>query len=87
MKLPAMCWPVLRSSKKALNMSTPIASRRFPLWNAAVAGLGAAAILDGLDRYSKYPIPGNVRVDIGDYISLWTRQARQTARRTFSDFR
>ena len=43
------------------------------LWNAAAAGMGAAAILDGLDHYSKYPIPGNVRVDIGDYISRYGR--------------
>jgi len=43
------------------------------LWNAASAGLGAEAILDGLERYSKYPLPGNVRVDIQDYISRYGR--------------
>jgi DNA excision repair protein ERCC-3 len=43
------------------------------LWNAASAGLGADAILEGLERYSKYPIPDNVRVDIADYISRYGR--------------
>ena len=43
------------------------------LWNAASAGLSAEAILEGLERYSKYPIPDNVRVDIGDYISRYGR--------------
>ncbi|MFN8496307.1 MAG: DNA repair helicase XPB [Anaerolineae bacterium] len=43
------------------------------LWNAAAAGLTANAILDGLDRFAKYPVPGNVRVDIADYISRYGR--------------
>lgn len=43
------------------------------LWNAASTGLRSEAILDGLERYSKYPIPGNVRVDIEDYISRYGR--------------
>jgi DNA excision repair protein ERCC-3 len=43
------------------------------LWNAASAGLAADAILDGLERYSKYPLPGNVRVDIADFISRYGR--------------
>src|SRR5512136_1559708 len=43
------------------------------LWNAASAGLTADAILDGLERYSKYPLPGNVRVDIADAISRYGR--------------
>lgn len=43
------------------------------LWNAAAAGMGASVILDGLERYAKYPVPGNVRVDITDYISRYGR--------------
>jgi DNA excision repair protein ERCC-3 len=43
------------------------------LWNAASAGLIAETILEGLEHYSKYPIPGNVRVDIVDYISRYGR--------------
>ncbi len=43
------------------------------LWNAASAGMSAEAILDGLERYSKYPVPGNVRVDIQDYVSRYGR--------------
>ena len=38
------------------------------LWNAASAGLTAETILTGLDTYSKYPVPDNVKVDIADYI-------------------
>ncbi|NLS76216.1 MAG: DEAD/DEAH box helicase [Chloroflexi bacterium] len=43
------------------------------LWNAASAGTSAEAILDGLERYSKYPLPGNVRVDVQEYISRYGR--------------
>ena len=43
------------------------------LWNAASSGLNADVILDGLERYSKYPLPDNVRVDIRDYISRYGR--------------
>ncbi len=43
------------------------------LWNAASAGLTAEAILGSLERYSKYPLPDNVRVDIVDYISRYGR--------------
>lgn len=43
------------------------------LWNAASAGLSAETILQGLERYSKYPLPDNVRVDIVDYVSRYGR--------------
>ncbi len=43
------------------------------LWNAASAGMNAEAILEGLEHYSKYPVPSNVRVDITDYISRYGR--------------
>ncbi len=43
------------------------------LWNAASSGLKADAIVDGLDRYSKYPLPGNVAVDIREYIGRYGR--------------
>ena len=43
------------------------------LWNAAAAGLSAAAILDGLERFAKYPLPGNVRVDIAEAIARYGR--------------
>ncbi len=43
------------------------------LWNAASAGLTAEAILSGLAAYSKYPLPGNVKIDITDYISRYGR--------------
>jgi DNA excision repair protein ERCC-3 len=43
------------------------------LWNAASTGMTAEAILEGLERFSKYPLPGNVRVDIEDYVSRYGR--------------
>ncbi len=43
------------------------------LWNAAASGLSAPAIIDGLERFAKYPIPGNVRVDIAEAITRYGR--------------
>ncbi|MBN1890031.1 MAG: DEAD/DEAH box helicase [Thermoflexales bacterium] len=43
------------------------------LWNAAAAGLTAPAIIAELERYSKYPLPDNIRVDIADAISRYGR--------------
>ena len=43
------------------------------LWNAAAAGLNADAILEGLDRFSKYPVPDNVRVEIREAIARYGR--------------
>jgi DNA excision repair protein ERCC-3 len=43
------------------------------LWNAAASGLDAAAIVETLDRFSKYEVPGNVRADVADYVSRYGR--------------
>jgi DNA excision repair protein ERCC-3 len=43
------------------------------LWNAASSGMKADSILEGLARYSKYPLPGNVEVDIREYIERYGR--------------
>ena len=43
------------------------------LWNAAAAGLTAQAILDDLERFSKYPLPDNIKIDIADSISRYGR--------------
>lgn len=43
------------------------------LWNAAATGITADSILNGLDTYSKYPIPSNVRVDITEYMARYGR--------------
>ncbi|MFO7631506.1 MAG: DEAD/DEAH box helicase [Caldilinea sp.] len=43
------------------------------LWNAAASGLSAPAIIGGLERFAKYPIPGNVRVDITEAITRYGR--------------
>ncbi|MFZ5917839.1 MAG: DNA repair helicase XPB [Chloroflexota bacterium] len=43
------------------------------LWNAAAAGLTAEGIVGALEQYSKYDLPGNVRVDIFDYVARFGR--------------
>lgn len=43
------------------------------LWNAAAAGLNADAIIAALHEYSKYDVPGNVIVDIREYVSRYGR--------------
>ena len=43
------------------------------LWNAAAAGLSAKAILGDLERFSKYPLPDNIRVDITESIGRYGR--------------
>src|SRR5512142_801708 len=43
------------------------------LWNAASAGLTAEEMIETLERYSKYDIPANVRVDIADQASRYGR--------------
>ena len=43
------------------------------LWNAAAAGLGADHIIEELERYSKYPLPDNIRVDIADSVGRYGR--------------
>jgi DNA excision repair protein ERCC-3 len=43
------------------------------LWNAAAAGMLAGQVIEALTRYSKYPLPDNVRVDIADYVSRYGR--------------
>ena len=43
------------------------------LWNAAAAGMGASQMLAALERYSKYDVPGNVRIDILETVSRYGR--------------
>ena len=43
------------------------------LWNAAAAGMQIDEILGGLDHYSKYPVPDNVRIDITEYVARYGR--------------
>jgi DNA excision repair protein ERCC-3 len=43
------------------------------LWNAASAGLTAQEMIETLERYSKYDIPANIRVDIADQASRYGR--------------
>jgi DNA excision repair protein ERCC-3 len=43
------------------------------LWNAASAGLTAEEMIATLERYSKYDIPTNIRIDITDQVSRYGR--------------
>jgi DNA excision repair protein ERCC-3 len=43
------------------------------LWNAAAAGMTAAAMIDALRRYSKFPLPANLPADITDLVSRYGR--------------
>jgi DNA excision repair protein ERCC-3 len=43
------------------------------LWNAAAGGMNAAAIVDLLTNYSKYPLPANITTEINTYIHRYGR--------------
>lgn len=43
------------------------------LWNAAAAGLSAPDILGALEQYSKYDLPGNIRVEIAEQVGRYGR--------------
>jgi DNA excision repair protein ERCC-3 len=41
------------------------------LWNAAAGGMSAQAILEGLERYSRYPIPPNVAFEVREQVGRY----------------
>src|SRR5215211_2007646 len=41
------------------------------LWNAAAAGMTAEQMIDVLARYSKFPLPGNLAVDLAELASRY----------------
>src|SRR5438445_9702346 len=43
------------------------------LWNAAAAGMSAQAMVDVLTKYSKFPIPPNLPVDLRELVSRYGR--------------
>jgi DNA excision repair protein ERCC-3 len=43
------------------------------LWNAAAAGMTAAAMIDVLTRFSKFPIPTNLASDLSELVSRYGR--------------
>ncbi|MGH7150313.1 MAG: helicase-associated domain-containing protein, partial [Planctomycetota bacterium] len=43
------------------------------LWNAAASGLDAKAIVSALERFSRYPVPENVLVDVRDLLGRYGR--------------
>jgi DNA excision repair protein ERCC-3 len=43
------------------------------LWNAAAAGMTAEAMVDVLQRYSKFPLPSNLAADITDLVGRYGR--------------
>jgi DNA excision repair protein ERCC-3 len=46
---------------------------RLGLWNARAAGHNAAGMIDTLEKYSKFPIPQNIVVDITETVSRYGR--------------
>jgi DNA excision repair protein ERCC-3 len=43
------------------------------MWNAAAAGMTAAAMIDVLTRFSKFPVPSNLAPDISELVSRYGR--------------
>ena len=43
------------------------------LWNAAAAGMTATAMVEVLTRYSKFPLPANLAVDIAERVARYGR--------------
>ncbi len=43
------------------------------LWNAAAAGMSAEAMLQALETYSKFPLPGNLRPDLRELVGRYGR--------------
>ncbi len=43
------------------------------VWNAAAAGMGAGEMVDALERYSRFPLPTNVKRDISDLHARYGR--------------
>jgi len=43
------------------------------LWNAAAAGLSAPEMIDVLGRYSKFPLPTNLSVDVAETVGRYGR--------------
>ncbi|MFW9920834.1 MAG: DNA repair helicase XPB [Candidatus Thorarchaeota archaeon] len=41
------------------------------LWNAAAMGMSAREVVDALEDYAKYPIPGNISREIIEYMSRY----------------
>lgn len=41
------------------------------LWNAAAAGMSADAMIENLQRFTKFPIPPNVPIDIRDMVARY----------------
>ena len=43
------------------------------LWNAAAAGMSAEAMVEALEAYSKFPLPGNLPPDLRELVSRYGR--------------
>src|SRR5690242_3332367 len=43
------------------------------LWNAAAAGMAAAEMLTALERFSKFPLPPSLGVDLTELVSRYGR--------------
>ena len=52
------------------------------VWNAAATGLRAGSMLEALERYSKYPLPGNVRQELEQWVDRYGRIRLESAEAT-----
>ncbi len=52
------------------------------LWNAAAAGMSAAQMVDVLARFSKFPLPGNLPIDLAETVSRYGRVQAAQGRRS-----
>src|SRR5436305_10388663 len=43
------------------------------LWNAAAAGMSADAMIEALGRFSKFPLPPNLSVDLRELVGRYGR--------------
>ena len=43
------------------------------LWNAAAAGMTADAMIEALERFSKFPLPSNLPADLRELVSRYGR--------------
>src|ERR1700730_2656826 len=49
------------------------------LWNAAAAGMSATAMIDVLQRFSKFPLPSNLAADLTELVGRYGRVQLQKA--------
>ncbi len=71
--MPATTSPSSPNSSGRPSTSTPYRITRLGLWNARAAGHTAENMLATLERYSRFPIPQSVSVDIAETVGRYGR--------------